>query len=246
MGFLAKAKRFTNRLIHPTGLAIVRRKSRLTEPTFPGALERLQRRAIPVRSIIDIGASDGVWSASMTNVYPDSNYLLIEANPIHKRGLEDFCRRHPRASYVIAAAAAEDGSIFFDNSEPLGGVAACAPLDPNFSIVSATTVDSQVADKTLEPPFLLKLDTHGFEAQILEGAFETLKETAVIVVECYNFKVTSGSLLFDEMCRSLRDKGFRCLDVFDILYRKSDNAFWQADFLFVRGDRGEFSDNGFD
>jgi len=30
--------------------------------------------------------------------------------------------------------------------------------------------------------------------------------------------------------------GFRPLDVFDPLYREVDNAFWQFDLLFVRGD----------
>jgi FkbM family methyltransferase len=245
MTFSTVAKRLINRLMSPTGLAIVRQGRSDSAPTFEGALERLRARRISIRSVIDIGASDGSWSRSMMSVYSDADYLLIEANPIHQNALDDFCRRHSRAQYAMAAAAAEKSTVFFDSSDALGGAAASAQLDDRFVQVASTTVDSEVAERLLEPPFLLKLDTHGFEAQILEGASESLKETEVLIIECYNFEIADGSLLFDQMCRYLREKGFRCLDLFDILYRSSDLAFWQADFLFVRSDRAEFSSRMF-
>ena len=59
-------------------------------------------------------------------------------------------------------------------------------------------------------------------------------------MECYNFWMTPESLQFWEMCRHLQTLGFRCMDLYDPLYRPHDDAFWQMDLLFMRQDRPEF------
>ena len=93
----------------------------------------------------------------------------------------------------------------------------------------------------LEGPYLLKLDTHGFEVPILKGAARTLASTEVIVMECYNYRIAPECLTFDEMCRHLGERGFRCIDLVDPLYRPYDDAFWQLDLVFIRSNRPEFS-----
>ena len=91
----------------------------------------------------------------------------------------------------------------------------------------------------------MKLDTHGFEVPILEGAVRTLAETEVILIECYTFRIAPACLTFAEMCRYLGERGFRCIDLGDPLYRPHDDALWQMDLVFVRKDRPEFSYLGY-
>jgi hypothetical protein len=38
----------------------------------------------------------------------------------------------------------------------------------------------------------------------------------------------------------MAERGFRCLDFFDPLYRPHDGSFWQADLAFVRADWSGF------
>jgi len=238
-------------LFGTAGFEIRRKPNDLTRPldrpTGTDALMRLSRRGVGLfNTVIDVGASDGIWSEKLMHHVPSADYFLIEALPVHESGLKAFCTRHPNASYVLAAAAAEEGEISFATTDdPFGGGASGDPTGANNIRLPATTIDAQVAKRRLRGPFLIKLDTHGFEVPILAGAKDTLEQTDVLVIECYNFTLTPGCLQFFEMCEKMRSMGFRCIDLFDIGYRPGDTALWQMDMVFMRADRPEFQDNTF-
>jgi FkbM family methyltransferase len=175
--------------------------------------------------------------------YPDCSYHLIEANPYHRRGLDRFARRHPRVSYSLAAAADYVGEIYFDESDPWSGVAVHQSTESAKQCFPCTTIDAEVVEHGLNGPYLLKLDTHGFEVPILDGARDTLQNTHTIVMETYNFHLNESSLTFWEMCEFLLKRGFRPIDLLEPIYRPKDSAFWQVDIVFARSDRPEFNDN---
>ena len=74
------------------------------------------------------------------------------------------------------------------------------------------------------------------EIPILQGAQHTLELTNLLVIEAYNFTFGGPAVPFWELCQQMFQLGFRPLDVFDILYREVDHAFWQFDILFARAD----------
>ena len=233
--------RFINRLFRrhktaPTPLAV---------PTFEAALNRLKGRNVTINSVIDVGASNGCWSQALLPFYPQARYLCVEAQPVHEPALRAFVARHANAEFVLAAAGREEGSIYFDATDPFGGVASETPLGRVGITVPMITIDSQVAARNLRPPFLIKLDTHGFEMPILAGAKQTLKHTNVLVIEAYNFDIAPSAVRFSELCARLEALGFRCIDLFDVMYRPSDNALWQMDLIFIRADRPEFRSNAY-
>ena len=97
--------------------------------------------------------------------------------------------------------------------------------------VQVEALDEVIREQKKSGPFILKLDTHGFEIPILEGAVETLKNTELIIVEVYGFYVAPNSLLFWQICEYLDKQGFRMIDMLDMMRRKKDGAFWQCDAL---------------
>jgi FkbM family methyltransferase len=211
------------------------------------ALKRIRNRNVPIQTVIDIGASDGRWSKDAQRIFSDANYLLIEAQKEHGNALEKHKKSDPKIDYVICAAGNRKGEIYFDNSDLFGGLAMEEkPLEGDFSILSVDTVDNLVSFRNLPGPYLLKLDTHGFEVPIFEGASEVLKKANLIVVEVYNFHITPNSLLFYEMCEHLSQKGFRCVDVSEPIYRKKDKVLWQMDFFFEPKSSSVFETNSFD
>jgi len=204
------------------------------------AIEKISRFH-DVNTIIDIGASSGIWSKLAMKHYPEARYLLIEAQPVHEPALIAFTTERKNAQYILSAAGESHGQIYFDASDSYSGQAAYTPYPNNNITVPVVTVDGEINRLKLNGPFLLKLDTHGFEVPIFKGAMQTLKDTAVIVVECYNFRISPECLLFHEMCEYLDHLGFRCIDLADPLWRPYDQAFWQMDLVFIRKDESEFA-----
>lgn len=204
------------------------------QPTLTGFLERLSRYGIEFRTVIDVGASNGMWTREVIARYPDRAYFLVEARREHEPGLRELSRDCPQVRYVICAAADRPGEVHFHGGDLFGGLAAHTPFAQHDLVVPARTLDELAASHALAAPFLLKLDTHGFEEQILAGATAVLAQTAVVVVEAYNHRMAFGNLRFPELCARFESWGFRCADMFDPLYRPHDGSFWQADFVFVR------------
>ena len=203
-------------------------------------MRRCLTRGIKPNSIIDVGASNGCWSEKASPLFPNSRYLCIEAQEKHREALSQFAANHRNIEFLIAAAGATPGEIFFRNAEnPFGGVATYEQTVNSVSL-PVTSIDREVAQRQLQPPYLIKLDTHGFEVPILEGATETLSKTQALIIEVYNFRISPEALLFHEMCGHLAGRGFRCIDLFEPLFRPRDEAFWQMDMIFVPANRPEF------
>jgi FkbM family methyltransferase len=216
----------------------------LSQSTFPAMLLRLAARRPCFRTIIDVGASDGQWSRALLAALPDERHLILfEPQQAHHEALEKFAKEFPSARIVRAAAGAEPGDIAFDASSPWGGVAAKEPTDESAAWirVSMATIDREVKASGFPGPYLIKLDTHGFELPILTGAADVLGQTEVIVVECYNFLVSPTALRFPLFCEHMLGLGFSCIDLYDVSYRPCDNALWQFDLVFARSDSPLFA-----
>jgi FkbM family methyltransferase len=227
------------RMAKACGMRAVPRSARLSLET---SLERWATRNIG--GVIDVGASDGRWTELVMRHFPRAEYLLIEAQGgPHEARLRDLKRRNKNVDYLIAAAGDRNGLLHFDASDPFGGVASDKPFDSGDIEVPAVTVDRVVEQRGLPGPYLLKLDTHGFEAPIFEGARRTLEQTNLIIVEVYNFTLFDGALRFPQMCEFLGERGFRPLDLFDVMHRPKDGALWQFDLLLGRDSDEEFATN---
>jgi FkbM family methyltransferase len=195
-----------------------------------------------IRTIIDIGASNGSWSRSCMEFYPHGNYLLVEAQQVHEPALREFCVTRSNCQFTLSAAGGHEGETFFQASDPFGGIASDVAFEVDNIRVPMITVDAELGRRKLDGPYLLKFDTHGFEVQILDGCEEMLKQTEVIIMECYNYKIADSCLLFFEMCEYLRGRGFRPVDMFDLMYRPFDDSLWQMEILFVREDNPVFAE----
>jgi len=209
------------------------------------ALKRCARRGLQVRTIIDVGASDGRWALVAIKSFPRASCLLVEAQEGHRKSLEKMKARLNDFDYIIAAAGDQQGSVFFDAADLFGGLASTIPVGNHCISVPMVTIDDEVARRNLHPPFLLKLDTHGFELPILEGARNTLAVASLVVIEAYNFKLTADSLKFHEMCSFMESNGFSCIDLAAPMHRPGDQAFWQMDLFFIPSNDLSFVSNSY-
>lgn len=227
--FRQKTQRILNSMLAPAGLSMSRR-DRFFD--MDGMLARAVRRGVSPATVIDIGASDGVWSVLCRRHFPRSRYLLFEPLAEHEEALARLRGRYGFET-ITAVAGPATGTVRFAVESGLDGSAITDGEGPAVRTVAQESVDAAVSARGFPGPFLLKLDTHGYEEQVLAGAGDVLAETTLLVIEAYNFRLTSRSLRFHELCAKLETLGFRCCDIADPMRRPGDGAFWQIDLAFA-------------
>jgi FkbM family methyltransferase len=215
------------------------------EPILASALRRLRNHNIEIASLIDVGAAEGYWSRAFAKQFPDRHHLLIDANEAHLPSLKNACGENKQWQFALTAIGETTGKAYFDGSDPLVGHLSTEPWNEKYRACPVTTLDDLLEKQPVPAPYMIKLDTHGVEIPILTGATRTLKQTSAIVIEAYNFTFGGTAVPFWDLCSYMLKLGFRPLDVFDLLYREVDNAFWQFDLLFVRSDLSLFRDSRF-
>lgn len=216
-------------------------------PSMPGLLRRLAARPVDVGGIISLGAGRGDDSAHLLKYWPKAKLLLIEMDNRFEADFQGLTRSQPAISYEICAAAAEDRDGYFSKSDEFGGAIVKDGTD-GAKPIRFRKVDTLARVHSLRGPYFLKFDTHGAELDILAGASEILANTAIILMEVYNFKLKFmdfKNLTFDEMSIHMKSLGFRCIDLCDPLYRPGDRALWQMHMLFARDDHPSFALTGY-
>ena len=119
-------------------------------------------------------------------------------------------------------------------------------IENNCIEVPVISIDNEIKRRGLNPPYLIKLDTHGFEVPILKGALETITNAELIIIETYNYQLTEESLLYFQMSEYMASLGFSSIEVVDFMLRKHDSSFWQMDTFFIPSTGKEFSYNSYE
>ncbi len=198
---------------------------------MPAGLSLLGQIGVEPATIVDVGASDGRWAKLARAVFPAAELVLFEPQPVHGAALDQFQAEHPEARIIRSAVGAAEGMSLFDAADPFGGALQTERGTESIT-VSVVTLDHTLAGA--KPPFLVKLDTHGVEAAILAGAQVTLTRSVAMIIEAYNQRLTKDSLLFWELCDLMTERGFRPVDLVDVLHRPHDGTLWQMDLFFIR------------
>lgn len=212
------------------------------------ALGRLKSHRLDIKHMFSLGAGSGADSVAIRDALcPAAEMLMIEAQETHRAELNRVSRSRQGVDFSLCAAARVDGSVRFAATSAVGGAIAHDAAADGIDI-PARALDSLAAERRWNGPYFLKFDTHGVEVEILEGAVQTLSNTALIMMEVYNFKlnfVGGKNLRFYEMCEYLEARGLRCVDMCDPLFRPNDLALWQFHLFFIRSDHPVFDSNSY-
>jgi FkbM family methyltransferase len=234
-------KNTINRLLNRTGWELRRIEPSSRPPysrprsTMVAGIEWLSIHGFHIKTVLDVGASNGCWSRECMNFFPDATYVLYEPQPVHSDALDAFAESCKRPALLIKkAVGASEGRTFFDASDAFGGKLRKNDKGASTISVELTTIDASTARVGAEGPYLLKLDTHGYEKSILEGAASILGQAEILIIEAYNYRISDEALLFWELCAYLSDRGFRPIDLVDTLHRELDASLWQMDLIFIR------------
>lgn len=100
--------------------------------------------------------------------------------------------------------------------------------------VPVSTLDDYVTRGALEGPYLLKLDTQGFDSEVLKGAAHTLPQCRAVLCELSVIQIYDGQPDWKSMIELLNAQGFSLASLYPVTRTKALEAI-EFDCLMVRG-----------
>jgi FkbM family methyltransferase len=173
--------------------------------------ETLKRNGWVPDFVLDVGASTGIWSGLISEVFPDAAFVLCD--PLFDRYPEVWLK--PGMVQFHGAVADKPGRATFTVSSDLYGSSMIATPDVADTVtVDVTTVDSLVSRFALKGRGLLKADVQFAEHLIIEGASNALaNHIDVVILELTVTNVSPQSRSLLENANRLHELGFRFADI---------------------------------
>lgn len=199
-------------------------------PSMTAGLQLLARRGFCPATIVDVGAYEGEWTRLATNIWPSSRAIMVEANRAKLQKLRAIGETH-----CVLLGAEHDSRVMFNVMETGSSV-----FSEHSSVIRQqeerriSTFDS--LNLRIDPPALLKIDTQGYELEVLKGASNSLPYFEAVLLEVALIEMNKGAPLLKEVIEFMDGLGFVACDILETHRRFSDKALSQIDVLFTRDD----------
>lgn len=206
---------------------------------------------LDVTTVLDVGANIGQYASALRA----SGYrgAIVSCEPLSDAfaHLARRASRDDRWDVVRTAVGAEPGTAEINvsansfSSSLLTMTEAHTSAAPGSETVATesvplTTVADLVTARGIDPDrTLLKIDTQGYEAQVLDGAGPLVGKIAAISLELSFVALYAGQQLFDDLVARLRAAGYLLYALEAGFGDRRTGRMLQCDGLFVRADRVE-------
>ncbi len=201
-------------------------------------LEALKFDGYAPRTMLDVGAHIGSFSAAFVQAFPDCAPTLVEPNPYCEEALAKLpFERH------MAAASDENGEAeLFLTKEWLQSTGTSLYRENTDFFRDEVTIRQPVRKARLDDLFpgrrfdFVKIDTQGSELDVLRGGETVLRQADYILIEVSLVNYNAGAAPAEAVFAQLAALGFVPVDVTDFhrLRGVQDGGLLQMDLLFRR------------
>lgn len=200
-------------------------------------INKLKKFGFKPRTIIDVGAAAS--TDVLYKAFPDSYFILIEPLKEYGPNLQAVLKKY-KGEYHLIAVGNKIGKLEIniepDNLERTSLHKRTPLTASNRDVIAreidVTTLDNLFKEYQFKPPFGLKIDTEGFELQVIQGASELLQKTEFVIAEVSVAERFENSYVFAEFIDIMDKNGFALYDIL-YMYRKSGRLMY-VDCLFYK------------
>lgn len=225
--------RALNRVLAAVGLELSRRG----RAGFTAA--HLRRFGFAPRTLVDVGVGPG--TPALYDAFPEAELVLVE--PLAE--YEDSLRRiaaERGGRYHLTALGASEGrrTIHIEPGNRMrSSLLARTALTASGDALATREVPVTTLDRLLErggfaPPFGLKIDTEGFELEVVRGAERFLRDAVFVIAEASLAERFEGGYRFAELVAELARHGLHACDFLEVSRSASTPGARYADVLFRR------------
>lgn len=204
-------------------------------------------RGLGIRTVLDVGAHNGESAQQFRSMLPEA--MIYSFEPLHDcfaRLEQALAGKDRHRAYNLALgdtpARTEIYRSDYSASSSLLPMAELHKRTYPFSAgstredIEVETLDRLAPYLDLELPILLKIDTQGFEKQVLIGAEATLSKIKLLIVETSFGELYQGQSRFPEIYGMLEAAGFEYRGSWDQFLSPRDGTPLQQDAIFLRPD----------
>ena len=184
---------------------------------------------------LDIGAYQGTWTLDLKGIFPATAILMLEGQSEKEEALKKLKEQFSDVDYRIALLGAQESSVTFQKYETASSVL----TEHHATGATTETIKLQLLDKLVEKtpfenPDLIKIDTQGYELEILKGGEKTLLSAEFVLLEVSMLDIYKNGPLVADVIAFMNARGFVLYDICSLMRRPLDKALFQSDFLFAK------------
>lgn len=208
-------------------------------------LRVLKKVGYDPKTVYDIGANRGHWSAHVSQVFPAANYVLFEPQAHLENDIKQVINGRTNMQWRKAAVSDRVGTAEFVMADwdvcsrlsvALEGVEHDATTEKKVS-VECTTIDEEIR-RTGVTPDLLKIDAEGHDLATLDGAKSALGKTELVLVEAAVNCPTMPNTVHKVINR-MHDAGYSLAGIMDLSDfptapgKRVSGLLWLCDLAFL-------------
>lgn len=211
--------------------------------------------ALIVDLVLDVGANEGQYGSFLRDQVGYSGNI-VSFEPVRAAFTVLERKAFADGAWVpinialgaIAGTETINISSNTQSSSILGILERCRESAPDSSYVGSeqikvSTLDSIASDFDLvNRSVYLKIDTQGFEKNVLDGAIQSLGMIEAIEIEMSFVLLYENQILFKEMHAHMRQLGYLMTSIEPIFCDPATGEILQADVVFRRAPRNRISD----
>ena len=183
-------------------------------------LGEVKKARFSPRTVVDVGAGRG--TPRLYRAFPEAYHFLVEPLTEYESDLRKALEPY-RGEYIFTAVGATNTRAFI-NVEPRPMMSSFLARTDRTSSgkqvekreVAVKTLDTLMDEYGFEPPFGLKIDTEGFEDQVIRGATNFLRRTEFVIAEVSVAERFVESYTFAEFTELMDENDFFLWDVLGV------------------------------